>query len=167
MPIKSIVTKKGDNGTTQLPSGELVKKSDDRIEILGLIDKSMSLLGLARSLCRHSETKLDIKDIQSDLLSFGSKFISRDEDKDMMEKALNNVDGFVSTYESEVDLPKCFIIPGEEVSSSSIDVARVVIRELERKVVKLNDSKNLKKDITLKYLNRLSDALFLMARFEE
>lgn len=162
-----ISTKKGDAGKTDLPGGDIVSKADKRIEILGLLDKFVALLGLARSLAVNNETKLNIKDIQIELIKIGSGITKAGENETESKAFLKYLDELVEKYEGEIDLPKKFVVPGDSSASASIDIARCVARELERKVVNINNILDLKKDHTLKYLNRLSDVLFLIARFEE
>jgi ATP:cob(I)alamin adenosyltransferase len=162
-----ISTKKGDAGKTDLPDGDIVSKADKRIEVLGLLDKFVAILGLARSLAVNNEVKLNIKDIQTELIKIGSGLAKAYENETESKAFLKYLDDLVEKYEGEIDLPKKFVVPGDSSASASIDVARCIARELERKVVNVNEVLELKKNYTLKYLNRLSDVLFLIARFEE
>ena len=167
----TIVTKQGDKGKTRLYSGELVSKSDARIDTYGTIDELISFLGLARSLCKTNEAGQLIYDEQQCLSRLCAELATQDESKvklvPIQEKDVERVDGVITHLLSKVTLPHEFIIPGKNSSSSSIDICRTICRRLERSMVKLSESGKWKNANALIYINRLSDLLFILTVLEE
>lgn len=160
--LMSIVTKKGDGGETLLASGGRVSKADARVDAYGTLDELVSFLGLARSLARDKDTAGHIKKIQGDLFMLGSELAMGD--AAIAEKHLKLIDELVEKYEPQLGKLTTFVIPGDSPGSAALDVARTVCRRLERKVVALTKAGELKNKTALKYLNRLSDLLFVFAR---
>jgi cob(I)alamin adenosyltransferase len=166
----SITTGSGDGGATSLWSGERVPKDHPRIEALGESDELSSLLGFARHACRLEETALALEAIQRDLirvaaeLAWGGAAVggpgdpigARDEDA-----LLDSI----HALEAKVRLGG-FVLPGRTEASARIDLARVAARRLERRVVSLSRAAPGSASL-LRYLNRLSDYLFMLARREE
>lgn len=158
-----IYTKSGDKGYTSALSGKRLKKSAGLIEFLGCLDEFNVWLGFVVAECCDYVNNKDIKNIQHDLFLLGS-VVSGYKVKDNFYSYLNQR---VSWLESEIDafesnLPKLnkFIVPGGNKPSLYIHYARVLCRRCERKLVSLNKHLNL-----VPYLNRLSDYLFVLARF--
>jgi cob(I)alamin adenosyltransferase len=158
-----IYTKTGDTGETSLVGGTRVSKSDAQIEAYGTVDELNSSLGVVASYDVHYTDF--IKSIQHKLFNIGS-VLAAEED---LEFALPDIDlADITILEKEIDrlnksLPrlKNFILPGGSVLSAHTHVSRCICRRAERRVVKLNDSKY---GIHVKYLNRLSDYLFILSR---
>lgn len=168
----SIVTKTGDKGETGLLSGERVSKTDSRVEAYGTMDELVSHLGAARSLKPAPEIFLSLKQIQFDLFRLGAELASTKLDPRWKVKPINQEDveqleEWVKKFEPGLDLPKAFILPGGSPCSSSLDVARTVARRLERKIQGLLEKKLFGNDEALRYINRLSDLLFVFARAEQ
>lgn len=168
----SIVTKTGDKGETGLLSGERVSKTDRRVDAYGTLDELISHLGMARSLKPMPEVFLSLKTIQLDLFRLGSELASTKLDPRWKVVPINasdieQLEIWVNRFEPELDLPKAFVLPGGSPCSSALDVARTVARRLERKMCALEEKKIYHNKEALKYINRLSDLLFIFARYEQ
>ena len=166
--------KKGDSGETSLLYGARLPKSDLRCEAYGTIDEAVSLLGLARNFCRP-EIKDIISSVQHDLFTVAAEIATPQERysdlvakvKVVKPKMVQRLENLIDDFEAKVDMPHSFIIPGACLSSAALDVARTVVRRAERRVVALKESGQLANEELLKYLNRLADLIFTLARYEE
>lgn len=163
-----IYTKTGDKGTTSLLGGTKVLKSDLRIEAYGTVDELNSHIGLCRDLLKNKKQKKILLGIQNHLFIIGS-LLASDLGKEIKMKLPELKEANISFLEEEIDkmdsiLPpmKNFILPGGNKTVSSIHIARTVCRRAERCCVKLQSETH---SLILKYLNRLSDYLFVLARF--
>jgi cob(I)alamin adenosyltransferase len=165
-----IYTKVGDKGTTSLIGGTKVLKSDVRIEAYGTVDELNSYVGLCNDLVTGEQSKNILKEVQDRLFTIGSS-LARDPQKGSKMKIPGLKEEDVSLLEREIDrmnevLPemKNFILPGGHATVSHIHVARCICRRAERCCVRLNEqaAEDL---LILKYLNRLSDYLFVLARY--
>jgi cob(I)alamin adenosyltransferase len=171
-----IVTKTGDDGTTGISSGKRFFKDDPRIEALGKTDELSSLLGFARLECALVDTRGAIESLQRDLARVAGELASieppfanavKGEDEAIICEA-------IGALEDRLGL-KGFVLPGRTEGSARLDLARVAARELERRVVSLSRLAGPAGEagvaevspILRRYLNRLSDYLFLLARSEE
>ncbi len=173
-----IVTKRGDCGKTSLLSGEGVSKAEARVEAYGTIDELNSAVGLARSFIQEREgsglkaLSREIQELQLDLFRFASELASLDPSSQEWveptdEGHVERIDSRIAELEKSVKLPPSFIIPGACKESATLDVARTVARRLERRVVGLCASGEYANGAGLKYANRISDYLFLLARAVE
>jgi len=166
----SITTKKGDKGITSLYSGEKVSKDDLRVETYGTLDELCSFLGLSKSLIKERKLKKLIQSIQQDLFVMGAELATKPTFFSKLKKRIGK--GYVDRLEKIISgLEKkktfeecCFYLPGENLNSSVLDIARTVTRRAERLVVTLKRKGILLNDFILIYLNRLSDLLYLLAR---
>ena len=162
MRITKVTTKTGDQGDTTLGDGSRVSKDNARIQCLGSIDELNSSIGLA--LVTSTEDHVaDLESIQNDLFNIGELSIP------LVEKPLLH-DERVSFLEKRIDLinkqlPPLeeFIIPGGSETSARLHVARSICRRAEQNLVSLKNTEKLSTNI-LKYINRLSDYLFVLAR---
>jgi cob(I)alamin adenosyltransferase len=171
-----IYTRKGDDGTTGLWYGGRVAKHAGRPEAYGSVDEAASALGLARAAAeRGGELYADILRVQNELFVAGAELATAPEAAERLEAGVSKVtDAMVEQLESDidrymerVDLPPKFVIPGGTELSARLDVARAAVRRAERRVAALKDAGDLADEIVVTYLNRLSDALFAMARFAD
>jgi cob(I)alamin adenosyltransferase len=174
--LVKIYTRKGDDGTTGLWYGGRVPKFSGRPDAYGSIDEAASALGLARAAAeRGSELYEDILRLQGELFIAGAELATAPQASGRLEAGISRVtDDMVERLESDidrymgrVDLPPKFVIPGGTELSARLDVARAVVRRAERRVAQLQHEGELTGDTVLTYLNRLSDALFAMARFAD
>ena len=171
-----IYTRKGDDGTTGLWYGGRVPKFDARPEAYGSCDEAAAELGAARAAVeRGGELYEDILRMQNELFVAGAELATAQEAAGRLEPGVSKVtDAMVERLESDidrymerVDLPPKFVIPGGTELSARLDVARSAVRRAERRVSALRHGGQLADDTVLTYLNRLSDALFAMARFAD
>jgi len=171
-----IYTRKGDDGTTGLWYGGRVAKFAGRPEAYGSVDEAASALGLCRAACeRDSELYADVLRIQRELFVAGAELATAPEAAERLEPGISKVtEDMVDTLESDIDrymervhLPPKFVIPGGTELSARLDVARSAVRRAERRVSALKADGELGDDTVLRYLNRVSDTLFAMARFAD
>jgi ATP:cob(I)alamin adenosyltransferase len=162
----SITTGTGDKGETSLWSGERVNKDSLRVEAYGTVDELSSFLGEAKHFVSE-EIGRHIVSIQRFLFKLAGKLASRDMQyvEPIVENDIVAITELVHEFESVVKLDG-FVIPGSTIGSSKIDICRTVARRAERRIVALSRVETI--DTTLlKYINRLSDLLFIFARYEE
>jgi cob(I)alamin adenosyltransferase len=172
---KSIVTKGGDRGETGLLYGGRVRKTDPRAEAFGAVDEAISALGLARALVRDPERHAVVLRIQSELFTVGAELATDVSQYSMLEKHFavvtaeytSRLEREINQLEANVPLPDAFVIPGGNHSAAALDVARAAIRRAERRIVGLDDQGRLYNPEVLRYVNRLSDLVFMLARAEE
>lgn len=165
-----LFTGKGDTGETDL-LGARVEKDDPRIAALGSLDEASSALGLGRALAATDRAKALLIEAQRDLYQIMAELAFTD---DLRPTGMRLAGGRVVWLESvtdgltaEVDLPPRFILPGDSVPGAALDVARTVARRAERDVVVLQRAGHLGNPEVLRYLNRLSSLLFVLARWED
>lgn len=169
--LTKIYTGKGDEGTTALSGGQRVSKDSRRVAAYGTVDELNALLGvaLARGLCH--EVASPLREIQNELFHLGSDLSFQEADKEefdipqiearhvsRLEEVIDEMVGVVGPLEN-------FILPGGAPGAAHLHVARTVCRRAERDVVSLAREEAVG-EFVLPYLNRLSDALFVMARYE-
>lgn len=164
-----IYTKTGDSGNTSLFGGKKVPKSALRLEAYGTVDELNSLLGVCRSLITAGDIDTFLKRIQSDLFRLGAELASAETAPPGMFRPVTDED--IRALETEIDridpllAPlKQFILPGGTQGAAMLHVARSVCRRAERLVVSLSESEKVRGMIVV-YLNRLSDLLFVLARW--
>jgi cob(I)alamin adenosyltransferase len=164
--------RKGDEGYTSLLYGERIRKYDPRPDAYGTLDEANSALGLARAFCQKEKIRELIFDIQRKLFIVGEE-IATDVGKIHLLKRritpemVDEIEKRIDELEEIVTLPQRFIIPGDTPSSSAMDLARTFVRRAERKVHKLRADNLLKNQDIPRFMNRLADLLFILARFEE
>ena|SRR5678815_1859712 len=165
-----IYTKVGDKGTTSLIGGTKVLKSDLRIEAYGTVDELNSYVGLCNDLLKDEHSQKILREIQDRLFTIGAS-LACDPEKEPKMKIPDLKEEDVSLLEEEIDtmskvLPemKNFILPGGHATVSHVHIARCVCRRAERCCVRLNEQAT-EDLLILKYLNRLSDYLFVLARY--
>ena len=171
-----IYTRKGDDGTTGLWYGGRVPKHHLRPEAYGSIDEAGSALGLARAAAdKRTELYADILRVQNELFVAGAELATAPEAAERLEPGVSKttaemvgrLESDIDRYMDRVDLPPKFVIPGGTELSARLDVARAAVRRAERRVAALKDAGELVDENVVTYLNRLSDALFAMARFAD
>lgn len=163
-----IYTKKGDKGETSLLGGTVVAKSHLRIESYGTVDELNSWIGLIRDQEFDNHSKNILNHIQDRLFTLGSHLASDPAKKGIKIPDIKEED--ITLLEKEIDmmnetLPEMrnFILPGGHTTVSYCHIARCVCRRAERSTVRLNSEEKVE-EIIIKYLNRLSDYLFVLSR---
>jgi cob(I)alamin adenosyltransferase len=166
-----IYTKTGDLGKTSLIGGTKVPKSHIRIESYGTVDELNSYIGAVNDLITDEHSKTILKEIQDRLFTIGSS-LACDPDKETKLKIPDLKEEDINLLEKEIDamnvtLPemKSFILPGGHIAVSIIHIARTVCRRAERICVNMQQNDLFIEPIVIKYLNRLSDYLFVLARY--
>lgn len=173
---RRIYTKGGDDGSTGLLYGGRTRKDDPRIEACGAIDEAVAAIGLARALRPSAEGLTDLLlGIQRQLFAAGAELAtSRENLWKLVPKVTKVTDEMVNGLEREIDrmveispLPDYFVVPGETPAGAALDAARTLVRKAERRATTLAGEAALADNCVLRYLNRLSDLLFVAARLEE
>ena len=171
----SISTRTGDGGSTALMYGRRVSKDDPRVEAYGSVDELNAALGLARSLAKKAEKNL-LEKIQKALVGLMGELAVAPEDLSRYE-----ADGFARLKDGDLDLldreiekmekaaPKAkgWSTPGGSTAGAALDLARTVCRRAEREVWKLEKAQGCIRSLVPRYLNRLSDLLWLLERSSE
>ncbi len=172
---QSIVTKRGDGGETDLLYGGRVSKTDPRTEAGGALDEAVSALGLARALSGEPLVRTVVDELQRALFTLGAELATDAESHEKLAQHFKAVsaemtqalEAHIGALEREVDLPPSFIVPGASPASAALDVARSVLRRAERRAVALLERSMLANPEVLRYLNRASDLVFMLARYED
>jgi cob(I)alamin adenosyltransferase len=161
-----IYTRTGDQGQTSLFGGMRVAKDDPRIEAYGTVDELSSLLGVSRASGAPDETGAELERVQSDLFEIGAHLASPGSSRftGVGESRIGDLERAIDAMENELLPLTTFILPGGSLAASHLHVARTVCRRAERCVVALHDDSPATQS-TIRYLNRLSDYLFVAARF--
>ena len=168
--LNRIYTRTGDKGETGLGSGKRVQTFDTRIEAYGTVDETNACVGVARL---HAEGNLDVMlaRVQNDLFDLGADLCVPEDGSEIAAKALRIVDAQVDRLEREIDVMneslqplRSFVLPGGTALAAHLHVARTVCRRAERLIVKLAQSEPVGA-AAVKYSNRLSDFLFVAARY--
>jgi cob(I)alamin adenosyltransferase len=175
--LTKIYTKTGDDGTTGLGSGERRKKFDLRVEAYGTVDETNAAIGMARLSTSADPALADLDAmlmrIQNDLFDLGADLSTPPTDEDLGYEPLRVVTAQVERLESEIDTLNAdlsplnsFVLPGGTPAAAALHVARTVSRRAERLAVELADQEpGMVSDAVRRYLNRLSDFLFVAARW--
>jgi cob(I)alamin adenosyltransferase len=170
--LNKIYTKTGDDGTTGLATGERRAKSDARVGAYGEIDEANSAIGLARlSTSALPELHAMLERIQNDLFDLGADLATPPSDKPLGYEPLRVVASQVKRLEDEIDVLnarlqplKSFVLPGGSPAAAALHLARAIARRAERSMVALAQQGESIGDSALRYINRLSDFLFVAAR---
>ncbi|MDF9797329.1 cob(I)alamin adenosyltransferase [Catalinimonas alkaloidigena] len=164
-----IYTKTGDKGDTSLIGGSRVPKSHERVEAYGTVDELNSFIGVVRDMPVNKKRQDIFQHIQENLFVIGS-LLAADPGKkpgylpDLQENEVLALEHQIDQMQRELPEMKYFILPGGHPDVSQCHLARAVCRRAERGVVRLNDKETVDAHIII-YLNRLSDYLFVLARF--
>lgn len=165
-----VYTRKGDDGSTDLLYGGRVKKNDPRPEVYGDVDETQAAIGLARA-AAGDELSAVLIGVQRDLWLAMAELACNPEKLDQLDKSsgrlsdemVRQLEDLIDDFSERFEPPKDFVVPGEEEVAARLDLARTICRRAERSSVglKLEDS------FVVPYLNRLSDLLWSLARWQE
>ncbi|MDA8218537.1 MAG: cob(I)yrinic acid a,c-diamide adenosyltransferase [Dehalococcoidales bacterium] len=163
---------RGDSGYTDLLGGGRVPKHDERVEAVGTIDEATSALGMARAAAGAARVRELLADMQQDLYVVMAELATAPSLRDKLAERITAVDvdwleAETRATQEQVELPKAFILPGASPASASLDFARAIVRRAERQVAKLVHEEVIDNKEVLRYLNRASSLLFVLARYEE
>ena len=166
-----IYTKTGDLGKTSLIGGTKVPKSHIRIDTYGTVDELNSFIGLLGDAFNNKRSNTTLKEIQDRLFTIGSS-LACDPDKEPLMKMPDLKESDITFLEREIDtmndvlpLMKFFVLPGGHSAVSTAHVTRCVCRRAERCCVNMQEHEFFVEPMVIKYLNRLSDYLFVLGRF--
>jgi cob(I)alamin adenosyltransferase len=169
----SIVTKSGDEGETSLMYGRRFPKNNPRSEAYGAVDELSAALGLARASCDDKFVSEQVFAVQKELINVMGELSTLPEDRQRYAKdgfqvidakMVDRVGAVIADLEKDKTLyPKDWVIAGGDPVSAALDLARTICRRAERHVAGLNDPN----PEILRYLNRLSDLCWILARFYE
>ena len=164
-----IYTKKGDQGQTSLYGGKRLLKSNIRIESYGNVDELNSYIGLIAEYTINSPYKLFLRKVQETLFSLGARLAADPEKIDLKIPTISNqdvldIENQIDQMESYLSPLKYFILPGGHKEVAFAHIARTVCRRAERTVVNLSATEEVD-EINIKYLNRLSDYIFVLSRW--
>jgi cob(I)alamin adenosyltransferase len=170
-----IYTKRGDDGTTGLLYGGRVEKDDLRTTVYGTLDEAVSALGLARAggLC-DLVAEIVVR-IQREMFVVAAELATDPANQTKLRPGISKTTPeMTARAESDIDslldehpLPQEFILPGESAGSAGLDLARTIVRRAERAAVTMDRAKLVPDPEVLRYLNRVSDLLYALARYEE
>jgi cob(I)alamin adenosyltransferase len=172
----SIVTKTGDDGTTSLMYDRCVSKCHPRVEAYGCLDELNAALGLARSSAQHGFVRDNLAAIQKDLVILMGELAVAPEDlpryvRDgyslVRPELIAKLEKLMAEIEQQKVSPAGWAVPGANTHCAALDLARAVCRRSERRVCALQEAGQLKNREIIAYLNRLSDLLWLFARWGE
>lgn len=158
-----VYTRTGDEGRTDLSSGERVSKSSKRIEAYGTVDELNSQVGL----CAHytDEKNEELEKVQNHLHILQAELANRNPDVKVSQEEIGWLEGLCDDYQDECPPLRDFILAGGSESASHLHKARSIARRTERRIVGLDQDEELRPQV-LAYINRLSDLFFLMARHQ-
>ena len=170
--ITKVYTKRGDKGETDLLGGSVARKDSLKVESYGCVDEASSFIGLARYYCKNKVIKERLKEIQNKLLVLGGFLASDERGKEMMkdqikEEDIKLLEEYIDEYNQKLPPLKHFILPGDEEVAAHFHVARTVVRRAERRIVSLTAQEPDLNPLIQKYVNRLSDLMFVLARYSE
>ena len=160
--LTRIYTRTGDGGTTGLADGSRVAKDAARIEAMGAVDELNSALGLLLAETLPEDLHAGIVDVQHDLFDLGGE-ISIPGHSMLGDAQVERLEARIEGWNAELAPLKEFILPGGTRAAAAAHLARTVCRRAERAVVQLNEKENVSEP-ALRYLNRLSDLLFIAGR---
>ncbi|MCB8819727.1 cob(I)yrinic acid a,c-diamide adenosyltransferase [Microvirga rosea] len=171
--LNRIYTRTGDKGTTALAAGGRRPKYDLRVEAYGTVDETNACIGLARLHTAGHEIDPMLSRIQNDLFDLGSDLATVETGKPLPYEPLRITQGQVDRLEGEIDrlnehlsTLRSFVLPGGTAAAAALHLARTVCRRAERRVVELMDKPDEAVSAeSVKYLNRLSDFLFVASRY--
>jgi len=162
----SVTTKTGDHGQTSLFTGERIAKDDLRVEVYGIVDSLGSTLGMARAFAENKRVKNDLLAVQKQLGMLMADFASRNKPPRITDEMVEGIEAEIASIEESLPALKEFIIPGDKKSSAMLDLARTTARTAERHAWTLARRGSVA-EVDLRYLNRLSDYMFVLMRLED
>jgi cob(I)alamin adenosyltransferase len=170
-----IYTKKGDDGSTGLLYGGRVSKDDIRTDVYGTIDETVSALGIARAGGLVERVEEIVIRLQREMFVAGAHLATAESNQSKLKPGVSRVtSAMTDQVERDVDelttehpLPQEFILPGGTSGSAGLDLARSTIRRAERRAVTMDREGIMPDPEILRWLNRVSDLLFVLARYQE
>src|SRR5437588_2914818 len=170
--MAKVTTGTGYTGHTGLLGEQRVPKYDPRPATFGTVDEATSALGLARAMAQDAKVKQIIYQVQQELYLLMGELATPPENYEKMglrmtAEHVKRLEQVEEALKQEVEIPNKFIIPGDAVDGAALDLARTIIRRAERMAVKLLHDGIIQNGEVVRYLNRLSDLVFILARYIE
>ena len=170
--MAKVTTGEGDAGYTGLLGSQRVPKYDPRPDTFGTVDEATSALGLARAVATDPRVKQIIFQVQQELYLLMGELATPPENYEQMglrmtAEHVRRLEETEEALKGEVEIPNKFIIPGDTLDGAALDLARTIIRRAERMAVKLLHDGVIQNGEVVRYLNRLSDLIFILARYIE
>jgi cob(I)alamin adenosyltransferase len=167
-----VTTRTGDTGYTGLIGKERVPKWDPRPDTFGTLDEATSALGIARAVATNARVREVILALQRELYQVMAELalspeVYEESQFKITEEQVANLERLSEDLKQDVEIGNVFVIPGETLPSAALDLARTVVRRGERLAARLYHDGVIGNGEILRYLNRLSDLLFILARYEE
>ena len=165
-------TGRGDDGYTGLLGPERVPKYDLRPEAYGTVDEAQAVIGLARASGCTSQAEEILLEIQRDLYRLMAELAAAGDDDSPFAGSvsaddLEQLEDWIAQFETQVEMPEDFVLPGDSQSGAALHVARAVVRRAERHAVRLAHDGVLANRLVVRYLNRLSSLLYVLALAED
>ncbi len=161
--LSKIVTRTGDDGTTGLGDGSRVAKDCARVEAVGAVDEANSAIGIVLAVDAVPDAVRDcLVEVQHDLFELGGELCIPGHSA-IDQAYIDRLESDVESFNTDLPPLKDFILPGGGEAAAACHLARTVVRRAERRVISLAGSESLRPEVT-RYLNRLSDLLFIIAR---
>jgi cob(I)alamin adenosyltransferase len=169
-----IYTRTGDNGTTGLLYGGRISKADPAAEAYGAVDETVADVGLARALADHPVLEALLLEVQRALFVVGADLATNPSERGKLKpdvslvttKMVSRLEELIDRTVEEHPLPQEFVVPGAGSVSAALDVARTTCRRAERRAIELREADREVNPDAIRYLNRLSDFLFTLARWQ-
>lgn len=170
--MAKVTTGEGDSGYTGLLGEQRVPKYDPRPDTFGTVDEATSALGLARAAATDPHVKQIIFQVQHELYLLMGELATPPENYEkiglrMTAEHVRRLEEVEESLKNEVEIPNKFIIPGDTLDGAALDLARTIVRRAERLAVKLLHDGVIQNGEVVRYLNRLSDLIFILARYVE
>lgn len=170
--MAKVTTGTGDAGYTSLLGEQRVPKYDPRPDTFGTVDEATSALGLARAATTDARAREIILHMQQDLYMLMGELATPPENQEavgirMTADRIQWLDSLEAELKAEVEIPNKFVIPGDTLDGAALDLARTIIRRAERMAARLMHEGIVRNPEVVRYLNRLSDAVFILARYIE
>ena len=171
-----VYTRRGDDGTTGLLYGGRVDKDDLRTDAYGTVDEACSALGLARAHLADEPRWHDlVLEVQREMFVLGAQLATHTDHWGQLTDGVSRIvperipamERQIDALTAEQPLPDEFVVPGQRPAGAALDLARTIVRRAERIVVAMRRAELLPDDVLVRYLNRLSDYLFVLARCVE
>lgn len=162
-----IYTRTGDNGQTSLYDGSRIDKDDIRVESYGTLDELNSYIGLCINYAKNEDKKI-LRDIQIKLFSVSGELATKKEQYKniVVEEDIKTLENIIDEYIQKIDKVDAFIVPGTSIISANLHIARSICRRAERRILTLSKIEDIN-PFLIKYINRLSDTLYAIARYHE
>lgn len=163
-----IYTKTGDNGKTSLYDGTRIDKDDIRVESYGTLDELNSYIGLCTNYANNEDKEI-LRSIQVKLFAVSAELATKEEGKyktPITDDDVASLEKIIDSYIEKIDKMDAFIVPGTSLISANLHIARTICRKAERRIFSLSKIETVN-PFLLKYINRLSDVIYAIARYNE